>query len=115
ALMTITWSPVSTCGVKIGLCLPRSTIATCEAKCPSVFPFASTTYHLRVMSAFLAEYVLVMRLPRVVLDRAADLFGAQHLQPGVDVFRSQTVQDFLRDVYRTAGPQGQRDRVARPG
>src|SRR6059036_818320 len=40
-----------TCGVKIGLCLPRSTIATCEAKWPSVFPFASTTYHLRVMSA----------------------------------------------------------------
>ena len=45
ALITITLSPQSTCGVKLGLCLPLKSIATLEAKRPKVCPSASTKTH----------------------------------------------------------------------
>ena len=50
ALTTITWSPVSTCGAQIGLCLPRSSVATSVASRPRIAPSASITCHWRVMS-----------------------------------------------------------------
>jgi hypothetical protein len=44
ALTTMTWSPVSMCGAKVGLCLPRSTRAISVHMRPSTRPSASTTY-----------------------------------------------------------------------
>ena len=51
ALTTITWSPVSMWGAKIGLCLPRRIAATSDARRPSTAPLASMTYQRRSMSA----------------------------------------------------------------
>src|SRR3954462_672019 len=45
--MTMTWSPVSRKGVYCGLFLPISTRATSVARRPTVWPSASTMYHLR--------------------------------------------------------------------
>ena len=50
AFTTITWSPMSMWGVKVGLCLPRRTVATRVASRPRVSPWASITYQSRVMS-----------------------------------------------------------------
>ena len=47
AFTMITWSPVSMCGAKIGLCLPRSRRATSVAMRPSTRPLASTTCQAR--------------------------------------------------------------------
>ncbi len=44
-LRTMTKSPVSTLGVKVGLFLPRRIDATLDASLPSGTPAASTTYH----------------------------------------------------------------------
>src|SRR6185436_8637669 len=46
----MTKSPMSTFGVYVGLCLPRSTRAMREARRPSVWPVASITYHSRCAS-----------------------------------------------------------------
>jgi len=54
----MTKSPVSTCGVNVGLCLPRSTFATSAANLPTVWPSASTTYHLRSTLAAFAMNVV---------------------------------------------------------
>src|SRR5262245_15784826 len=59
ALMTMTPSPVSMCGVKIGLCLPRMIFATSDAKRPSTWSSASTTYQRLVMSRGVAENVFI--------------------------------------------------------
>src|ERR1043166_6625970 len=50
ALSTITKSPMSTLGVYVALCLPRSTSAMRDARRPSVWPVASITYHSRCAS-----------------------------------------------------------------
>src|SRR5512132_567367 len=55
--MTITWSPVSTWGAKIGLCLPRRMRATRAASRPRTWPSASTTYQSRVRSRARGENV----------------------------------------------------------
>ena len=47
AFTTITWSPVSWLGAKIGLCLPRRTRATSLASRPKTAPSASTSYQTR--------------------------------------------------------------------
>src|SRR6266851_2777510 len=47
ALMTTTKSPQSSCGVKVGLCLPRSTLAMVVATRPSTLSFTSMTTQLR--------------------------------------------------------------------
>ena len=44
ALTTMTWSPVSMWGAKVGLCLPRRMRATSVARRPRTRPSASTTY-----------------------------------------------------------------------
>src|SRR4051812_8693272 len=56
----MTKSPVSTCGVKTGLSLPRRTIAMRLARRPSGLSDASTTHHFRsaIASAGRAEKVL---------------------------------------------------------
>src|SRR4051794_40001514 len=50
AFTTITWSPASTFGAQIGLCLPRRRCATSVASLPSTMPSASITCQPRWMS-----------------------------------------------------------------
>src|SRR5262249_51021800 len=59
ALMTITKSPVSTCGVKTVLSLPRSRFAAFTATFPSTWSWASMTHHLCGFSLVLAENVFI--------------------------------------------------------
>src|ERR1041385_5150883 len=51
---------MSTFGVYVGLCLPRSTIAMRDARRPSVWPVASITYHSRWASpaSLVSQWVL---------------------------------------------------------
>jgi hypothetical protein len=51
AFTTITLSPISMCGVKDGLCLPRRRVAMKAASRPSTMPSASITSHFLSMSA----------------------------------------------------------------
>src|SRR5262245_54733461 len=60
SLMTITKSPVSTCGVKIVFSLPRSRLAAFTATRPSTWPWASMTHHLRDTSVAFAEKVFTV-------------------------------------------------------
>ena len=53
----ITKSPVSTCGAKVGLCLPRRSVAAWEASRPSTTSVASITCQARVISPGLGLYV----------------------------------------------------------
>jgi hypothetical protein len=64
AFTTTMKSPVSTCGVYSGLCLPRSREAICEARRPSTLPWASTTYQPRWTVAGLALKVVMFRIER---------------------------------------------------
>ena len=47
ALITTTKSPQSACGVNMGLCLPRRTLAMVVAARPSTLSFTSMTTQLR--------------------------------------------------------------------
>src|SRR5512135_3225217 len=58
----MTKSPLSIQGVKVGLCLPRNTAATCDDNRPRFCPAASTTYHSRVMSFSFKLYVFTLLL-----------------------------------------------------
>src|SRR5438552_9220986 len=58
--MTITKSPVSTCGVKIAFSLPRSRLAALTATRPSTWSSASMSHHLRDTSVALAEKVFIL-------------------------------------------------------
>jgi hypothetical protein len=60
ALMTMTLSPSSTCGVYEALCFPRRRNATIEASRPTTSPVASIVTHFFSISAGLAEYVFMM-------------------------------------------------------
>src|SRR6476620_9742626 len=53
-----TWSPQSTCGVKLGLCLPRRILATMEASRPTTSPSASIRCHFFSTSCGLADLVV---------------------------------------------------------
>src|SRR5687768_11710401 len=53
-----TWSPQSTCGVKLGLCLPRRMLATIVASRPTTRPSASIRCHFFSTSAGLAALVV---------------------------------------------------------
>src|SRR5438132_7479885 len=65
--MTTTWSPEFRCGVKVGLCLPRRIAATPEARRPSTWSVASTTYQSLFRSAAFAVHVFcLLILPLVV-------------------------------------------------
>src|SRR5467141_2752912 len=61
ALTTTTLSPQSMCGVKEGLCLPRSRVAMIAASRPSTRPSASITTHFFSISDGLAEKVFIVR------------------------------------------------------
>src|SRR6266571_4281157 len=56
AFTTMTQSPPLMCGVKVGLCLPRSTWARRLARRPSGCPAASTTHHRCSMSSTRCVY-----------------------------------------------------------
>src|SRR6476659_661410 len=53
-----TWSPQSTCGVKLGLCLPRRMLATIVATRPTTRPSASIRCHFFSTSAGFADLVV---------------------------------------------------------
>src|SRR6476469_2645527 len=53
----MTKSPVSTCGAKVGLCLPRSRIAVWLGGRPRTTSVASITCHVRSTSPGLGVYV----------------------------------------------------------
>src|SRR5262245_7509872 len=76
ALTTITWSPASTCGAHVGLCLPRSKVATSLATRPSTAPSASTTCHARAMSPGLGLYVRTGK-KRLLLSEATQTIGSE--------------------------------------
>src|SRR3546814_4398933 len=58
--MMMTLSPQSTCGVKIGLCLPRRILATMLARRPTTSPLASISSHFFSTSDGLADTVVFM-------------------------------------------------------
>lgn len=58
--MTMMKSPVSTCGVNSGLCLPRSRCATSLATRPRTLSVASITYQSRFTSWGFAEKVFMI-------------------------------------------------------
>src|ERR1700693_1082849 len=58
--MTTTWSPLFMCGVKVGLCLPRSTFATPDARRPRTWSVASTTNQSLFKSAAFAVHVFCL-------------------------------------------------------
>src|SRR4051794_6167010 len=53
-----TWSPQSTCGVKLGLCLPRRMLAMIVASRPTTSPSASIRCHFFSTSAGLTDLVV---------------------------------------------------------
>src|SRR3546814_12637400 len=60
ALMTMTLSPQSTCGVNDGLCLPRRMLAMIDATRPTTRPSASiSTHFFSTVAAFADAVVLV--------------------------------------------------------
>src|SRR5690349_21617943 len=77
--MMTTWSPQSTCGVKLGLCLPRRIFATIVARRPTTSPSASIRCHFFSTSAGFADLVVF-----ISAFMAADLFQtrkAAHREP----------------------------------
>jgi hypothetical protein len=56
--MTMTLSPQSTWGVKLGLCLPRRMLAIIEAARPTTRPSASISTHFFSTVAGLADLVV---------------------------------------------------------
>src|SRR4051812_8783518 len=64
ALITTTKSPQSSCGVKVGLCLPRSTLAMVVAARPSTLSFTSMTTHSRLVVNLLPITVFIARHSR---------------------------------------------------
>src|SRR5689334_25308133 len=56
--MMTTWSPQSTCGVKLGLCLPRRMLATIVARRPTTRPSASIRCHFFSTSDGFADLVV---------------------------------------------------------
>src|SRR4026207_1094877 len=56
--MTTTWSPQSTCGVKLGLCLARRVLAMIVATRPTTRPSASIRCHFFSTSAGLIDLVV---------------------------------------------------------
>src|SRR5947207_4650787 len=69
--MTITKSPVSTCGVKSAFPFPRSRLAALTATRPSTWSSASMSHHLRDTSVALAEKVFILgkRAPTVCVTQ----------------------------------------------
>src|SRR5471030_894811 len=84
ALTTTMKSPVSTCGVYSGLCLPRKRSAICDARRPSTLFCASITYQSCWTSCAFAVYVFIARcLFRKAVDckdksTALSILGGPH-------------------------------------
>src|SRR3954471_16648044 len=104
ALTTMTKSPVSRWGAKIGLCLPRRRIAACEARRPRTTSSASITCHWRVMSEGLG---LNVRTGRPSARETQEVAGSSEGAPARG--RSKRRDDDDHPRYR---PQRQRVKVA---
>src|SRR5262245_26923061 len=63
--MTMMLSPQSRCGVKLGLCLPRSRVAISTASRPTTRPSASMRIQDFSMSLGVAENVFMVALSRL--------------------------------------------------
>jgi hypothetical protein len=57
--MMMTLSPMSMCGVKVGLCLPRRRMATSVASRPTTRFSASISTHFFTTSAVFSEKVFI--------------------------------------------------------
>src|ERR671928_684957 len=79
ALTTTTKSPTSTCGVYVGLRLPRSASAIWVANRPRVWPSASTSSQLRSRSAGVATYVFIARRRRSLAAEVGHDVGCEQL------------------------------------
>src|SRR5689334_2250047 len=86
--MTTTWSPQSTCGVKLGLCLPRRMLAMIVATRPTTRPSASIRCHffstsagftdlVVFISAFMAENLFSTRKARARARAVGALIAAE--------------------------------------
>src|SRR5579859_1574482 len=75
----MTKSPVSSCGVYCGLCLPRRTLATSLARRPRGLPVASTTHQARDEEA--CSFVITRVLWGEGLRVATSAWGAMEREP----------------------------------
>src|SRR3954469_2608957 len=74
-----TWSPQSTCGVKLGLCLPRRILATIVASRPTTRPSASIRCHFFSTSAGLTD--LVVFISAFMAPGPFETSSAAHMGP----------------------------------
>src|SRR6478735_9933870 len=86
-----TWSPQSTCGVKLGLCLPRRMLAMIVATRPTTRPSASIRCHFLSTSAGLADLVVfISAFMALILSfecerrRKGDAVGGGYLREGAE-------------------------------
>src|SRR5436190_1534054 len=99
--MTTTKSPLSRCGVNVGLCFPRKICAICDATRPRTCPSASMIYHFGCRSAALALYVfIIVRLLQTFQDTqpvpdTAHVVGP--LNQGASFLHVARFQQILRD------------------
>src|ERR1041385_4994990 len=77
--MTMTKSPVSTCGVKIVFSFPRSRLAAFTATRPSTWSWASITHHLCGTSLALAENVFTAEKEHGNYGRRTHMSTSEHL------------------------------------
>ena len=74
----ITLSPQSTCGVKVGLYLPRSNLATFEQRRPTTWSVASITTHSFLAVSLFTEIVLKLNVSilkfKLLLKNVFNLF-----------------------------------------
>src|ERR1700722_4113235 len=116
--MMMTLSPQSTCGVKVGLCLPRSRIATIEASRPTTRPSASIMTHFLSTSAGLAENVLIFTSMNGIAPTKAGALRAYLSALGSSVNSGEAAfRHYFNEVhwryYFTALGVGGWDRVGR--
>src|SRR5580704_10594526 len=91
ALTTMILSPVSMCGVKIGLCLPRRRIAMIVASRPSTSPSASITTHFLSISEGLAEKVFIANRPGLRRGQRRGAHDVGRLALQINVFPNEVL------------------------
>ena len=94
----MTKSPVSSCGVYFGLCLPRRTLAISLARRPRGLPVASTTHQAR--DAWACALVITKRLAG---ERAGGGLG----------LRGRQIEPFERGRQQAREPRGARETTRR--
>jgi len=93
---------VSTCAEKIVLCLPRSKLATCDARRPSTMSVASMTCQLRVISPGFGVYVRTCQ-PYFCCSRGAHLSSRTCLEKQARLQRLPAFTGFGQNEPRKSG------------